>query len=372
MKFNIQSKLLLTRLNAVSKVVSSKNAYAILDNFLFELSGDRLVVTGSDMETRLTTHLEVQDAEGNGKFAVDVKRIINLLKEMPDTALRVDVNEETLEVTFNYVSGHSSMTALSGDDYPVKAASTGEVKQLAVPARDVAGGIAHTIFAVGTDDMHPQFMGVYWDIKPDMIIFVASDSHKLVRYKATRVAPGFESSFIMPSKPAAVLSSIVDKAGVEPVAVSLDESSATFETKDYSLSCRFVNGRYPKYDSVIPENNPYELSIDRATLLNAVRRVSVLASVGGLVKFQIGENSILLTTQDLDHATSAEETVACEYSGAPMTIGFKNMDIIEVLNNIDSETVVVKLLDPARAGIFLPSEQKEGEDLLVLQMPMMI
>ena len=123
---------------------------------------------------------------------------------------------------------------------------------------------------------------------------------------------------------------------------------------------------------VIPENNPYELSIDRATLLNAVRRVSVLASVGGLVKFQIGENSILLTTQDLDHATSAEETVACEYSGAPMTIGFKNMDIIEVLNNIDSETVVVKLLDPARAGIFLPSEQKEGEDLLVLQMPMMI
>ena len=201
---------------------------------------------------------------------------------------------------------------------------------------------------------------------------MASDSHKLVRYKATRVAPGFESSFIMPSKPAAVLSSIVDKAGVEPVAVSLDESSATFETKDYSLSCRFVNGRYPKYDSVIPENNPYELSIDRATLLNAVRRVSVLASVGGLVKFQIGENSILLTTQDLDHATSAEETVACEYSGAPMTIGFKNMDIIEVLNNIDSETVVVKLLDPARAGIFLPSEQKEGEDLLVLQMPMMI
>ncbi len=372
MKFNIQSKLLLSRLNAVSKVVSSKNAYAILDNFLFELTNDHLIITGSDMETRLTTNVEVQDAEGSGKFAVDVKRTINLLKELPDTGMSFEVNEETLEVQIKYVSGHSKLPALNGEDYPVKAASTSEVKHFSLPAKNVADGISRTIFAVGTDDMHPQFMGVYWDIKPDMIIFVASDSHKLVRYKQTKVAPNFERSFILPSKPAAILNSIIDKGSVEPVAISVDETSATFETKDFALSCRFVNGRYPNYNSVIPENNPYSVLIDRVTLLNALRRVSVLASVGGLIKFQLDENSILLTSQDIDHATSAEETVTCEYSGQPMIIGFKNVDIIEVLNNLDSESVYIKLLDPARAGIFLPSEQNEGEDLLILQMPMMI
>ncbi len=372
MKFNVQSKLLLTRLNAVSKVVSNKNAYAILDNFLFELQSDRLVVTGSDMETRLTTNIEVQNVEGTGKFALDVKRTINSLKELPDTALTFEINDETLAVKVTYVNGYYDAMALNGDEFPEKAANANDVKKFTLPSKSIAAGIAHTLFAVGNDDMHPQFTGIYWDIKPDMIVYVASDSHKLVRYRQTNVTPDFERSFILPSKPAAILVSILDRNSDDPINITVDESSATFENADYQLSCRFINGRYPNYNSVIPEDNPYVMAVDRMTLLNAVRRVAVFANVGGLVRLDLKPTQVVLTAQDVDHSTAAEETIACEYNGEPMNIGFKSADVIDVVNNIDCDGVFLKLLDPARAGVFVPSEQKAGEDLIVLQMPMMI
>jgi DNA polymerase-3 subunit beta len=372
MKFNVQSKLLLSRLNAVSKVVSNKNAYAILDNFLFELQSDRIVVTGSDMETRLTTNIEVQNVEGTGKFALDVKRTINSLKELPDTALTFEINDETLAVKVTYVNGYYDAVALNGDEFPEKAANANNVKTFSLPAKSIAAGIGHTLFAVGNDDMHPQFTGIYWDIKGDMIVYVASDSHKLVRYRQTDVTPNFERSFILPSKPAAILASIIDRNSDEPVNITVDENSATFENADYQLSCRFINGRYPNYNSVIPEDNPYTMAVDRQTLLNAVRRVAVFANVGGLVRLDLKPTEVVLTAQDVDHSTAAEETITCEYNGEPMNIGFKSADVIDVVSNIDSDGVYLKLLDPARAGVFVPSEQKAGEDLIVLQMPMMI
>lgn len=373
MKFNIPSKQLLTRLNAVSKVISNKNAYAILDNFLFELEGERLVITGSDMETRMTTAIDVPGAEGSAKFAIDVKRMLNLLKELPDTAMTFDVNEETLEVNITYLNGKFNSMAFDGNEYPLKAQSGQESFTFKLTEKDIYDGIQQTIFAVGVDEMHPQFMGIYWDIVPDGITFVASDSHKLVRYRKTQVQPNTERGFILPAKPASILCGIIDKNGKNEVSINVDESSATFETSEYTLSCRFINGRYPKYNAVIPENNPYTLTIDRLTLLTALRRVSVFAAVGGLIKLDMHPDHIVLTSQDLDHATSAEETVQCEYDGAEnMIMGFKNVDIIEVLNNLDTEMVCIKLSDPARAGIFLPSQQEEGEDLLILQMPMMI
>ncbi len=371
MKFNVQSKLLFSRLSAVSKVVASKNAYAILDNFLFELENDRLVITGSDMETRLTTTVGVTDVEGAGKFAIDVKRMLNALKELPDTALTFEVKDD-LSVNITYVNGHYDAAAFNGDDYPQKTAPVTEAQKFQLQGKDVVNGIQHTLFAVGTDDMHPQFMGIYWDIMPDMIVFVSSDSHKLVRYRKMNVKPGLQRSFILPSKPASILMSIIDRNSEEPVVISVDESSATFETADYSLSCRLVNGRYPNYNSVIPENNPFSVYVDRQTMLNALRRVAIFASVGGLIKIDLAADKMVLTSQDLDHATAAEEVVECEYDGEPMTVGFKSSDVIDVVNNLDSEAIYLKLLDPARAGIFLPAEQEEGEELLILQMPMMI
>ena len=372
MKFNIESKLLLTHLSAASKVVNSKNTVTILENFLFSLKGNMLTITCSDLDTTLTTSVEVQDAEGEGKFAAKVNTLLELLKELPDLGLEVEINDETLEINIKYINGRFNLVGISGDEFPTRAESEGDVVTFTMPAKNIVSGINHTLFAVSTDQLRPMMTGIFWDIKPENIIFVASDTHKLVRYTQNDVKSGFERSFIIPSKPASILSSILDKKA-DNVDVTIDAKSATFKTAEYELSCRFVNGKYPNYNSVIPQNTLYQLTSDRATLLNALRRVSVFADANsGEVRLQISANELLMSAQDINFATSAEEKIQCEYNGANMIIGFNDSNIIEVLKNIDSESVTIKLLDPLRAGIFLPAEQKENEELLILLVPMRI
>ncbi len=371
MKFNIQSKLLLSHLSAVSKVVNSKNKLSILDNFLFNLEGDRLVITGSDQETTLTSAVEVQDAEGGGKFAANVKTLLDMLKSLPDTAMSFDINDENLEINITYLNGKFNFIGVNGNEFPTKAESDEEPKVFTLPIKKVVDGIRHTIFAVGTDDMRPVMMGVFWDIKPDEIVFVASDTHKLVRFRELNTSTGLEQSFILPTKPAAILSSILDKAEGD-VKITVDSKSATFETAEYTLSCRFVNGRYPNYNSVIPQSSQFSVNVDRQLFVNALRRVSVFTSSSGLVKLELRPNEIFMSTQDVDYSTSAEERVSCDYEGDPMAIGFNDENIIDVLNNIESQEVILKLMDSSKAGIFLPAEQNDDEDLLILLMPMML
>lgn len=371
MKFNIQSKLLLSHLSAVSKVVNSKNKLTILDNFLFNLEDNKLIITGSDQETTLTTNVEVQDAEGKGKFAANVKVLLDMLKQLPDLALSFEVDDDNLEINIKYLNGKFNFIGINGNEFPSKAPSEETPKKFSLPVEKVVNGIQHTLFAVGLDDMRPVMMGIYWDIKPEEIVFVASDTHKLVRYRELNTATGIEEAFILPTKPAGILSSILEKKEGN-VEITIDSKSATFETEDYTLTCRFVNGRYPNYNSVIPTTNQYSINIDRMTLLNALRRVSVFTSSSGLVKLELKPGEIFMSTQDIDYSTSAEEKIVCDYDSEELAIGFNDDNIIDVLNNIDSETIELKLMDASKAGIFLPVEQKDDEDLLILLMPMML
>lgn len=372
MKFNISSKVLMGHLSALSKVVNSKNTITILDNFLFDLNENELEITGSDQETTMKTHLTVENGEGKGSFAVNVKWLLNLLKELPEQQLEFVINDENLEITIYYLNGKFNFVGISGDEFPQKNANESTLFSVEIPAKEIVKSIEQTIFAVATEDLRPVMMGILWDIKPEYVVFVASDTHKLVKYTNDRIKSNFEASFILPTKPAAILNNILSKNGDEIVKVSIAETCATFETGAYSLNCRFINGRYPNYNSVIPKENPYEVTIDRITLLNAIRRVSVFASSGGLIKLELRQNEIFLTAQDVDFATQAEETIACSYVGDAMIMGFNDAKIIEVLNNISVETVTLRLSSPSRAGIFEPAEQKENENLLVLLMPMMI
>lgn len=371
MKFNIQSKLLLTHLSSVSKVVNSKNQLSVLDNFLFQLEGDRLIITGSDQETRLTTNVQVQEPEGAGKFAANGRKLLDLLKQLPDLALSFDVNDENLEINITHMHGKFNFIGVNGNEFPAKAAMEEEPRQFTLPCQTVVEGIQQTIFAVGVESMRPVMMGVFWDIKPNEIVFVASDTHKLVRYRKLNLNTNQELSFILPTKPASILSSILEKKEGD-VSITVDSKSATFETDDYSLTCRFVNGRYPNYNSVIPTVNQYCATLDRIQFLNALRRVSVFTSSSGLVKLEMRPDEIFMSTQDVDFSTSAEERIICEYNGAEMPIGFNDENIIDVLNNIDAEQIYLQLIDSTRAGLFLPVEQKEDEELLVLLMPMML
>lgn len=372
MKFIVSSTALLSHLQAISRVINSKNSMAILDNFLFRLEGNTLTMTASDQETTMTTEIEVLEAEGQGLFAVSAKILLEPLKELPDQPLTFEINDENLEIFLYFQNGKYNFIGVNGDEYPQKSPLSADAKTLQMPAQVLLNGINRTLFATGDDELRPIMNGIYIDIHPEDIIFVASDSHKLVRCKNDSIQSGLTSSFILPKKPATLLKNILPKES-DDVSITFDDKNAVFTLSNFVLNCRLIEGRYPNYASVIPQNNPNRIIVDRAVFVNVLRRVSVFSDqASNLVKLQLRDNQIQVSAQDIDFSTSAEENVSCNYTGDPMGIGFKSTFLIEILNNISSQEVTIELSDPSRAGLILPAENQPNEDLLMLLMPMML
>ena len=371
MKFSVSSKVMLAHLSAVSKVVSTKSNIAILSNFLFVVKDGKLIVTGTDKESTIVANVPVEDVEGELSFAISVKKLLDLFKEMPEQGVTFEVDENTFETSIRCLNGEFKFAGLDGAEFPEREAHEEELFSMTIPASEIPRSLDKTIFAAGTDPMRPVMMGILWDIKEDSIVFVSSDTHKLARYINKSVKPNIQGSFILPVKIAAVLTSILEKQE-QDVVVSFDSKSVMFEAGDYLLECRFINGNYPNYNTVIPQNNPYEITVDKNALLNVVKRVSIFATDGGLIQMNISNNQLLLKATDPEMLSNAEERLACEYQGEDLSIGFHKDRLIEVLNSFNVDNIIIKISDPARPGLFLPVEQKEDEDWVVLVMPMMI
>lgn len=372
MKFNVSGKSLQQQLSAVSKVINSKNAMSILDNFLLTVEGDKLTITGSDQENTMSAQVEITNSESDGSIAIMAKRLLDIFKEVSNQAVTFYINEETLEVDIKFLTGHFNFTGVNASEYPRQSDFEEEPVNLTIPASMLAQGIENTLFAAATDTIRPVMTGVFFDIHPNDITFVTSDTHKLVRYINSTAAPGMERSFILPAKPANILRGLISKEDAE-VNIRMDSKKATFDFGNFSLTTKFILGRFPSYNRVIPTENPFLLTVDRVTLLNAMRRVGLFASAASsLVKMNIQINEIILSAQDVDYATSAEERVGCEYEGNSMTIGFNAQYMIEVLQNLKSDVVLIRLSDPSRPGLFVPQEENPGEQTLMLLMPMQV
>ncbi len=372
MKFIVSSTALFSHLQAISRVINSKNALPILDCFLFELEDGKLSVTVSDSETTMVTSLEVNESDANGRFAVGAKTILDALKEIPEQPLSFEVNAETYEISVQYQNGQYSVVGQNADEYPQPASLGNNAVRLEMNAGLLLTGINRAIFATADDELRPVMNGVYFDITTEDITFVASDGHKLARSK-TMAAKGSErAAFILPKKPTGLLKNLLPKeAGT--VIIEFDDRNAVFTLENYRMVCRLIEGRFPNYNSVIPQNNPHKITVDRLQLISALKRVSVFSSqASSLIKLRVQENLIIISAQDIDFSTSAEESLVCQYQGTPMSIGFKSTFLIDILNNIASTDVIIELADPSRAGVIVPLEQEENDDLLMLLMPMML
>lgn len=372
MIFNVHGKTLQQQIASVSKVVNAKNALSILDNFLLEVKGDTLYITGSDQETVMTAKMEITNQDTDGKIAINAKRLMDVVKEVSNFPLTFEINNNTGVVDLRFPGGHFEFMGVDAAEYPQNFETDELSVEMAIPADVILCGLDYTLFAISTETIRPMMTGVYWDFHEDSITFVGSDTHKLVRYTNTAYKPNRETSFILPGKPAGILRSLINKE-TNMVMVRKDEKSAIFRFGDFRLGCRFVKGTYPNYNRVIPTDNPNEMTVDRQGLLSGMRRVALFASkASSLVKMSLADNEVLLQSQDLDYSTKADERIPCSYEGNPMSIGFNSSYMMEVLNNLPGDSIVVKLSDPGRPGLFMPFEQKENEDVVMLQMPMQV
>lgn len=374
MKFVVSSTELLGHLQAISRVISSKNTLPILDNFLFNISGNDLEITASDLESTLITRMRLDNITGSGTIALPARILLDTLKEFSEQPLTFDINPDTLAVVINSENGRFSIVGQNGIDFPMLPVIKKEKRfNFSVAADVLLAGISRTLFATADDELRPVMGGILVEATTEKLTFVASDAHKLVRYQRSDARADDNSSFILPKKPASLLKNILPKeSGM--VTVEFDDRNAFFNLSDYRVVCRLVEGNYPNYNSVIPKNNPRKVRIDRLELYNILRRVSVFSNqASNLVKLQFTPNQITVSAQDVDFSISAYERHKCLYEGDDMEIGFKSVFLIEILSNITSQDVLIELADPTRAGLFLPSEtSNEDEDLLMLLMPMMI
>ncbi|MBQ0061515.1 MAG: DNA polymerase III subunit beta [Bacteroidales bacterium] len=372
MKFSVSSKALSAQLSALGRVVSSKNSLAILENFLFEISGNTLTLTASDSETTLTSSIEIIDSLEDGRFTISSKTMQEALKDIPEQPITFEVNASSLEMTIHYQNGKYNLFAQSADDYPLPVALNEEAVSMSIKSDILLNSVERTFFAASTDTLRPVMNGIFFDVTPDCVTLVATDGHKLVRCRNYNTQIGQNASFVLPKKPAQMLKNIFSKDGND-IEVSFDGRNAVFQSENVKMVCRLIEGRFPNYNAVIPKDNPYTITINRQGLLSALKRVLVFASEGAmLVKLTLSVNELMVSGQDVDFSTSAEEHLACAYSGVPMSIGFKGTFLIDILNNLSGDDVVIELADPSRPGVMVPAEQEGGEDVLMLLMPMML
>lgn len=372
MRFTVSSSALNSQLQTLSKVINSKNSLPILDCFLFEIAGGVITITASDSENVMKSSINIDDTETAGRFAIANRTILDAMKELPEQPLTFDVDTQSLVVKVLYQNGMYNFTAQNADEYPETQEIGEGATTLVLNSNVLSENINRSIFATAQDVLRPVMNGIYFDLTPDALAIVASDGHKLVRNKNFDIKSDVPTSFILPKKPATLLKNVLGKEGGD-VIINFNEHNAEIMFGDGILTCRLIEGRYPNYNSVIPQDNPNQLTIDRKTLLSAIRRVLPFASDSSqLIRFHLENGKLELKSEDIDFATSAQENLACDYNGRPMNIGFKGSSLTEILNNLDCEEITLRLADPSRAGIIVPATQPENEDILMLIMPMLL
>ena len=373
MRFTVSSSALSSKLNMLAKVIGSKNSLPILDCFLFQVANGEMSITASDSDNVIKSTLALTDHDGEGEFCVPNRVILDALKELPEQPLHFDVDAagEAVAIKIVYQNGLYNFTGQSAEEYPRTQSMNDACTTVSLPTEMLINNISRSLFATASDELRPVMNGIYFDLTADALAIVASDGHKLVRSKNFTIKSESPSAFNLPKKPASLLKNILSKDGDDAI-IKFDDRSAEIQFTDGVMRCRLIDGRYPNYNSVIP-NNPNEVTVDRRGLQSALRRVLRFASESSqLIRFHIESGRFEVSSEDIDFSTSAKEQLSCEYNGSPISIGFKGSSLMEILSNLTSDNIIIQLADPSRAGIIVPAEQPENEDILMLIMPMLL
>jgi DNA polymerase-3 subunit beta len=369
MKFSLSSSELLKQLQIAGGAINANPVLPILEDFLFTISNKKLIIAATDLETSIITEIEV-NADADGVVAVPAKILLETLKALPAQPITFTVNEENygIEITSSY--GKYKLAGEDGKDYP-KIPEPESVDSVELQASVLSKSINKTLFATSNDELRPAMTGVYFQVDFNKLILVATDAHKLVKYTFTEASGEVATSFIVPKKALTLLKNALPGGG--EVKLSFNKANAFFTFEDTQLACRLIDARYPDYNAVIPVDNPNLLTINRNDFQNSLKRIAIYANkTTNQVVLSINDGSLTISAQDLDFSNEATEQLSCTYTGSPITIGFNAKFLIEMLGVLESDEVKMELSSATRAGILLPTEEEEGEEILMLVMPVML
>lgn len=371
MKFIISSAVLLKQLNALRGVVPNNPVIPILENFLFDITEDTLTITASDLQTSIIATMDIE-AEGSTSVAVPAKMLIETLRNLPEQPVSIAIDEESFSVEVSSGNGHYKLAGENAEDYPRPTEVDGD-DQIEVPSEVLSSAIAYTLFAVSSDEMKPNMNGVFLEVNNESATFVATDSHRLVRYRRTDVSSENELSMILPSKALEQLKATLPDEN-QIVRLNFNESNAFFSFDNVNLICRLIDERFPDYENVIPKENDKKLTLASNALLSTLKRIVIYANKAtNQVRFSLSSDLLKVSAEDLDFSNEANESLSCDYDGEEFEIGFNAKFLIEMIANLHAEQIVFEMSAPNRAALLVSAEQlSESEDVLMLVMPVML
>jgi DNA polymerase III subunit beta len=370
MKFIVNTNQLLNKLLGVSGTIVSKPVIPILDHFLFDIKDGKLTITATDLETSMSTSLDVQSDE-DIRMAVPSKMCIEMLKALPNQPVTFTLQADTNIIELKSEFGRYKLIGQNADDFPRIPEATAE-NSFNMASGALSSSIVQTIFASGNDELRLSLTGVYVQLFKNNVVFVATDANRLVKIERTDVKPGVEASFILPKKALNLLKSSLPQDDSE-CHVDFNDSNAFFTFGDVRLICRLIDERYPDYRAVIPTENPNKLTVNRTDFLNSVKRISIFGNKStNQINIKITGSELTISAEDIDMSNEAVERLGCDFAGEDMEIGFNSKLLIELLQNINTPDIIIELSTPNRAGIILPNQNMDDEHLLMLIMPMMI
>lgn len=372
MNFIVSSIQLLKSLQSISGVLNSSNTLPILDDFLFELKEDSLIITASDLETTVTVNVQLSRAEEQGSITIPAKILLETLKTFPEIPLQFTIDTEVQTIEISTGEGKYKLAGHNADEYP-RTPVMEDLVTLKVPAPVIATAIGKTLFATGNDEFRQVMTGVFCQLSPEDMIFVATDAHKLVRYRRLDHKADNSASFILPKKPLNQLKNLLSHMETE-VTIEYNQTNASFAFDNILLVCRLIDGRYPNYEAVIPKVNPNKLTIERLPFLSSLRRVAIFANQSThQIRLKISGQELVLSAEDIDFANEAKERLHCNYEGEDMEIGFNSKFLVEMVTNLDTDEIRLEMSESNRAGILLPvNNENQNEDVLMLVMPVML
>ena len=377
MKFSVNSAKLLKHLSSISGVIATNPIVPILENFLFVLKDGKLTVTASDLQTVMVLELEVESTD-NGNIAIPARLLLDTLRGLPDQSIAFTVDHATYGIQINTNNGLYKLSGENPTDFP-KVPAVSNSTSVDFPSDILLRAITNTIFATSTDELRPAMTGVFLHLTPASpaggdggSTFVATDGHRLIRYRRSDVVSGLDASLIIPRKALNLLKTSLPSEAVT-VKTEFNQANAFFSFSNIRMICRLIDERFPDYENAIPVNNDNILTIDRMELLNSLKRISIYSNrTTHQIRLKINGNDLQISAEDLDYSNEANERLTCEYHGEDLEIGFNARFIVEMLSNMTSKSITLELSAPNRAGLILPKEVEDHEEILMLVMPVML
>ena len=370
MKFIVSSSYLLKQLSAVNGVITTNPVVPILENFLFEISDGNLTVTASDLQTSMITELPVE-AKEDGSVAIPAKILLETLRNLPEQPVTFSIDNNTYSIEINSDNGRYKLAGENATDFP-KIPTISDSYSVNISSEILRKAINNTIFATSSDELRPAMTGVYIKLDETNATFVATDSHRLIRYRRVDVATDIEHSMIVPRKALTLLKATLP-GELTNVSLEFNTSNAFFNFNNVKMICRLIDERFPKYENVIPLDNNNAVVIKKDELLSSLKRIAIYANkTTHQVRLKVTGSELMVSAEDLDFSNEANERLACEHDGGDIEIGFNAKFLVEMLGNIDSEEITLKLSAPNKAGIVTPNDKDAEEDILMLVMPVML